>query len=577
MNRNFLILINFFFIVKIIHCYITNNLSNRLSLLLSSSMTQDEMATDKISTMQKYLNKKINHNIKIIKDKDIADNDTIIAKSLIFDIGPNQYLLLLDQNKYVDIRILSIYFKLNEKKIKLSNRNIAEEISGLKMGTVHPITDMFDIPIPIIIDEELTQHRYFYAGSGHSDYSTCLHVNDIIEISKRQVKIFQISKSDSKVYDNGDKINDSNKNKNDENINDKIKDLKEFNERDININIITLINKLRKVVVTKNVDSYQTLMRQYDNFIDLENIDENANYLDSPSSSGKTLLMLAAWRGSIEIVKDLIRRGCDIDKYSTNSGNYGKTAIFYAITRCRDDVVMQLLHEGSNVKIINNKGQTPLSLSISHLNSSTIEEIETLEKAQYNYNWINFRESHSDGNKYGDLDPRFLEKKTVLEVANSMMLEDSRVLNPTNFRSRYNHVNNIKKKLDNTKRNYSKTLILHNRDLKMDFLNMVSGNEILKVRNEDNDNYLYTLPKPDKDTGLVEVQCKIISKRHIGKTLCFADVLPIDCSNSDDKFCWLVCNKEISEKVALQIIIGKTVKDALGEEKAHTLCVKLKV
>ena len=61
-----------------------------------------------------------------------------------------------------------------------------------------------------------------------------------------------------------------------------------------------------------------------------------------------------------------------IDRVSTKRGNYGKFAIFYAITRCRDDVVQALLLLQASVRIVNNKGQTPLSLALSHLQEETI-------------------------------------------------------------------------------------------------------------------------------------------------------------------------------------------------------------
>ncbi len=85
------------------------------------------------------------------------------------------------------------------------------------------------------------------------------------------------------------------------------------------------------------------------------------------STSGKTALHLASWKGSIESVRLLLEYGADVNAYSIGSGNYGKTAIFYAITQCRDDVVRELLTHNACVKIVNNKGQTPRSLGPSHL------------------------------------------------------------------------------------------------------------------------------------------------------------------------------------------------------------------
>lgn len=122
--------------------------------------------------------------------------------------------------------------------------------------------------------------------------------------------------------------------------------------------------------------------------------------------SGKAPLHLAAWRGSLDVVRALAEDlEADIDQISTGRHNYGKTPIFYALTRCRDDVVMYLVERGAKVKIINNKGQSPYSLALSHCSSETIERIRQAEEKETT--WWNFRLTHSDGLKYGDLDPRF--------------------------------------------------------------------------------------------------------------------------------------------------------------------------
>ena len=40
------------------------------------------------------------------------------------------------------------------------------------------------------------------------------------------------------------------------------------------------------------------------------------------------------------------------------------------------------------MKIVNNKGQTPLSLAVSHLREETIQLIEAAEEAQKEVSWI---------------------------------------------------------------------------------------------------------------------------------------------------------------------------------------------
>ena len=57
------------------------------------------------------------------------------------------------------------------------------------------------------------------------------------------------------------------------------------------------------------------------------------------------------------------------------------------------------------MKIVNNKGQSVLSLALSHCKEETIEAIKRAEEREKT--WWNFRDTHSDGLKYGDLDARF--------------------------------------------------------------------------------------------------------------------------------------------------------------------------
>ena len=71
-----------------------------------------------------------------------------------------------------------------------------------------------------------------------------------------------------------------------------------------------------------------------------------------------------------------------IDIFAILSGNYGKSALFFAITRNRDEIVVEFLKRGAKVKIVNNKGQTPLSLAVSHLLEETILLIEAAEEEQ---------------------------------------------------------------------------------------------------------------------------------------------------------------------------------------------------
>ena len=133
--------------------------------------------------------------------------------------------------------------------------------------------------------------------------------------------------------------------------------------------------------------------------------------------SGKAPIHLAAWRGSLATARVLLSEGGDalVNDISIGKYNYGKTAIFYAITRCRDDVAAFLLERGARCKIINNKGQSPYSLALSHCTQETCDLIAAAEKREdaAGEPWVNYRETHSDGLSYGDLDVRFYAEEAA--------------------------------------------------------------------------------------------------------------------------------------------------------------------
>ena len=150
------------------------------------------------------------------------------------------------------------------------------------------------------------------------------------------------------------------------------------------------------------------------------------------SQDGKSALHMAAWQGCLENVQLLLNMGCNVNVIATGDYSYGKTPIFFAATRCRDDIVTYLLeYTNAHVKIVNNKGQSVLSIASSHLKTETIQAVQRAEMQQETIEWQNFRTTHSDGLEYGDLDPRFLERAlTPTDVVTPL------AVNPTTKQSR---------------------------------------------------------------------------------------------------------------------------------------------
>ena len=138
----------------------------------------------------------------------------------------------------------------------------------------------------------------------------------------------------------------------------------------------------------------------------------SAEDIDSMNQDrGKTPVHMAAWKGSLENLQYLLETmQCNAEVVSQGEYSYGKTPIFFALTQSREDVVNYLLEQGACVKIINNKGQSPLSIASSHLSQAAVSRIQAQEQAQASTEWTNYRATHSDGLEYGDLDPRFLDR-----------------------------------------------------------------------------------------------------------------------------------------------------------------------
>lgn len=160
---------------------------------------------------------------------------------------------------------------------------------------------------------------------------------------------------------------------------------------------------------------------------------------DDTSHDGRSALHLACWTGSIHNVKLLLEdMGCNINVIATRPHNYGKSPIFFAATRGREDVMNLLLDRGANVLIVNNKGQSVFSIAMSHFDQDgpLLRRIKEMEVQQQDANlplcgWVDYTKTHSDGNIYGDLDLRFLNR----ELMENDVVADG-VVNPTTRETR---------------------------------------------------------------------------------------------------------------------------------------------
>jgi 3'-5' exonuclease/Ankyrin repeats (3 copies) len=203
----------------------------------------------------------------------------------------------------------------------------------------------------------------------------------------------------------------------------------------------------------------------------------------------KNPLHHAAWTGCLENVRYLVEEmQCNVNMIATGPYCYGKTALFFAATRCRKEVILYLLHlPFTNVCILNNKGQSVRSIASSHFRgesskASIISLIEQREMEQIalfsaknghpepseqhkshkflpidaNINhehdpaaasipldlsvcsgWVNYRiMKFSDGFEYGDLDPRFVDSTLRRPIDDAKDVITEHAVNPTTKESR---------------------------------------------------------------------------------------------------------------------------------------------
>ena len=184
---------------------------------------------------------------------------------------------------------------------------------------------------------------------------------------------------------------------------------------------VKLTRKLFQVIARKKgkvTEMKQLIDALGDDFAVFMHVDTGIGEDRFATEFNKNALHYAAWKGDIETMTLLIKESKRFDGIrdavnliSKGLGCYGKTPIYYAITQCRDDVVLYLLTQGASLLIVNNKGQSPCSLAVNKLKPETCRVMFQTEEAQLmaGGQFANYRHSHSDGRRYGDLDPRFLQ------------------------------------------------------------------------------------------------------------------------------------------------------------------------
>lgn len=308
-------------------------------------------------------------------------------------------------------------FGCTPSRLSMAPTKIAEDMTGFESGCMPPIGH--NVPMKLFLDESILEYPVASIGSGTMGHSLLLPMSELIKVAKANGQgliaglfIRTRSQSSASVLETDDQEDLSQKSKDRRpdrrpEPKDRLREYRSFSSMDSKATLLrtTARKKGRVEMMTELVEE---AIRTGD-FPHLLQVSEH-------EGRDKNALHLSAWRGDFEVVKllvDTARIHCPeldvVNVFSRGRGNYGKTPIFYALTQCREDVVRYLVSQGASLVLVNNKGQTPCSIAVSHMEEECCEFLyETeLHQLKAGEKFSNFRKSHSDEKLYGDLDPRF--------------------------------------------------------------------------------------------------------------------------------------------------------------------------
>ena len=332
--------------------------------------------------------------------------------------------------------------------LRLAGRDVAEELVGYQSGTMPPIAH--STSMPLYIDDTIasmsSSMSFVSVGAGDLQYDLYMPTDEMIRVAnissssvhvgplslqkpkskepncckETSSKLGQITSAKSQIHQIAATVPEEASSE----IEEEMAKAKGKLER---------ANILRKAAKKKgNAEVLRRMLDAIGNeFPELMECEEYGF-----GGIDKNALHTAAWKGDLETITLLIEKGnaFDLDLVNTvsmGSGNYGKTPIFYALTQCREDAVLLLIANGADLLFVNNKGQSPCSIAVSHLKPEVCQIMYDVEASQLQNGGIfkNYRKSHSDGRSYGDLDPRFeIDDDNMNESVQQELEEYNRLL-----------------------------------------------------------------------------------------------------------------------------------------------------
>jgi hypothetical protein len=358
---------------------------------------------------------------------------TVEVKTLVWEVSCNQNEVIEDElvetfyvvtaqrmTDRVDLSLLrdlvykhqDLPFGCTPSRLSLAPTEKAEYLTGFQSGCMPPIGH--SVPMTLYVEESIADFAIASIGAGSMGHSLLLPMRQLLKFAENNNKGFHKGsfiqcarpQSPSSVLETNSRIRSDKKPKTRfAEPKDRLKEYKSMN---------SIVEKAKLLRTTARKKGRSEIMKEL--------VDEAVKTADFPQlllvseddGLDKNALHLCSWRGDFETVKLLVETSkryypeLDIvNMISKGVGNYGKTPIFYALTQCREDVVRYLISEGASLLFINNKGQTPCSIAVSHLEDKACQFLFKKEAVELTNGgrFANFRISHSDEKLYGDLDP----------------------------------------------------------------------------------------------------------------------------------------------------------------------------
>ena len=298
--------------------------------------------------------------------------------------------------------------------ISMAPTEKAEQMTGFKSGCMPPIGHT--IPMKLYVEESIIEYDIASIGSGSLGHSLELPMKQLLNVAESNKhgvlvgNFVQSSRSESPSSVITPQSNNDYKLR------------KEIRRRASEPK-----DRLKQYRSLTSIEDKAQLLRT--TFRKKGRVDASKQLIDEAIRTGefkslmltygtvgvnKNALHLSSWKGDFEAVKYIVEMSKKhypeldiINTISKSEGNYGKTPLFYALTQCREDVVRYLIAEGASLLIVNNKGQTPCSIAVSHLDADACQFLFDVESEQLRNGgeFVNYRTTHSDSKLYGDLDP----------------------------------------------------------------------------------------------------------------------------------------------------------------------------